>query len=446
MSSKVSKPMSIAKRVNLWYSSFFIILTGLLLLGSFILSDYYLTLSAQNQVKETVIDNAEDFAEGDFEIVDDGVYLARYTSSGQLLEGSVPSGLPENFEETRLGEIKLENSRYIYYDHFDSNSQQWFRGSLSLQRTDQLKQDIFLALFLFLPLLLLIILGGGLFMIRKALKPLQTMSATAKSIEDSLDLSQRMTLDKAPDELAQLATSFNHMMERLEISYERQSQFTADVSHELRTPLSVILSESEYLLEQHDTAQPFKQSISTITNQAKHMKKLITSLLDMARMDAIQDLNQESLLLAPLLKDILETYDLLAQTKDKSFSYNLPSTCQLSGNAHLIKRLVDNLLSNSLKFSQKQFSLNIKEEPQGTQLIVSNDGPMIPADQIPKIWDRLYQQEEARTDSGLGLGLSFVKTIADLHQASIQVKSQENLTQFIISFPSSSSLHLDLIN
>lgn len=283
-------------------------------------------------------------------------------------------------------------------------------------------------------------------MIRKALKPLQTMSATAKSIEDSLDLSQRMTLDKAPDELAQLAISFNHMMERLEVSYDRQSQFTADVSHELRTPLTVILSESEYLLEQDSTPQPFKQSLSTITNQAKHMKKLITSLLDMARMDAIQDLNQEPLLLSPLLEDILETYDLLAQTKDKSFSYSISSTCQLFGNAQLIKRLVDNLLSNSLKFSQKHFSLNIKENPQGIQLIVSNDGPMIPADQIPKIWDRLYQQEESRTGPGLGLGLSFVKTIADLHQASVQVKSQENLTEFIISFPSSSSLHLDLIN
>lgn len=442
MLSKTShEATSISKRVTVWYSSFFLILATIIFSGIFLLSDYYITSTAKSQLENAVLDSVGDVVEGDFEPVDEGVFLSFYSQSGQLLEGSVPISAPIHFRHGTLSELVFDDTRYLYYDHFDDVSKKWFRGILSVRQNDLIRQNLLMILLLALPLVMLVILGGGIFIIRRALSPIQTMADTAQTIHDDLDLSKRMPEEKTPKELFHLAHAFNSMLDRVQDSYDREKQFTGDVSHELRTPLAVIQSESDYLA-QRNLDSDARDSLSIIQRQTRHMTKLIGRLLDMARIEHTNHLTVTTVNFSALLYELVESYQLLTDSLDKSFISDIQEYLILSGDPQLLKRLVDNLLSNALKFSKKRFYLSAQKIENSIILIVGNDGEPIASEVLPKIWNRLYQADLSRAGSGLGLGLSFVKKIADLHEATIEVSSNQENTLFYVSFPSSSNLHL----
>lgn len=429
---------SISGRVTIWYSTFFVLLSVLLLSGIYLVSDFYITQSAQKQLEAAVIDSIGDYDEGDFEANDNGVYLSRYNISGQLLEGSMPISLPASFTHQKLSEARVDNIRYLYFDYYDSQSKIWFRGVLSAQQNDLIARNLLQIMMISLPISLLLVLGGGYWIIKRALTPVKTMSDTARHIEENLDLSQRIRLTEGSSELHLLAQSFNSMLDKVEDSYERERQFTADVSHELRTPIAVIKSESDYLQELNDLPEPAREGLGVIQRQTRQITKLVTTLLEIARIDHQQSVELQTVDFTQLLAEQAENYAIITETQNKVLIATISPSLSIQGDVQLLKRLVDNLLSNAVTFSQQNIWLQAEEKCGTVCLQISNDGPPIPADRLDKIWNRMYQADQSRHSTSLGLGLSFVKKIAELHQAVIEVDSQEKLTSFKISFPSSS--------
>ena len=142
---------------------------------------------------------------------------------------------------------------------------------------------------------------GGYLIINKALMPVSIMSKTAKDITNSNNLSERINIEpgKRNDEIRDLANTFDSMLDKIEESFKKEKQFTSDASHELRTPISVILSECEYAEECIETAEDYKESTSSIKNQAQKMSKLVAELLTISRMDNDKiNINLENLLMA----------------------------------------------------------------------------------------------------------------------------------------------------
>ncbi len=429
---------SISRRVTIWYSIFFVLLSALLMVGIYLVSDYYITQSAHNQLEAAVIDSVGDYAEGDFEANDNGVYLSRYTVSGQLIEGSVPIPLSSLFNHQTLAEASINGIRYLYYDYYDQDTKFWFRGILSAHQNDLIINNLLLIMMVSLPISLVLILGGGYWIIRRALAPIKTMSDTAQQIERDLDLSKRIFLAEGNSELHQLAKTFNSMLEKVQDSYDRERQFTGDVSHELRTPIAVIKSESEYIQGLEPLPKEAQEGLAVIERQTRQMTKLVTTLLEMARIDNQQSIDSQSLDLSPILAEQIDNYDIIAETQHKQLIKAIDHPLPMQGDSQLLKRLIDNLLANAVKFSQKRIWVTATKEKGTICLTISNDGPVIPADQLDKIWHRMYQLDNSRHTSSLGLGLSFVKKIAELHQATIKVTSQDDRTHFEVCFPSSS--------
>lgn len=429
---------SISSRVTIWYSVFFILLSALLLFGIYLVSNYYITQEAQNQLEAAVVDSVGDYAEGDFEANDNGVYLSRYNNAGQLMEGAMPIPLTDQFTHNQLEEETFNDVHYLYYDYYDSDSQAWFRGVLSVQQNDQITNNLLLIIIIALPIAVVLVLGGGYWIIKRALRPIKSMSDTAQQIESKLDLSQRIPLTEGDNELYQLAKTFNSMLDKVEDSYERERQFTGDVSHELRTPISVIKSETEYAQGISGLPEEAQSALNIIQRQTRQMTKLVTSLLDMARIDHQKGIEKQRVNISQLLNEQIENYTLISEVEGKELVTIVPDKLTILGDSQMLKRLVDNLLANALKFSQKTIRLEAKQDRDGLYLTISNDGSPIPADQLDKIWNRMYQVDKSRNSTSLGLGLAFVQKIAQLHQATIQVTSENNLTTFQIFFPSSS--------
>ncbi len=298
---------------------------------------------------------------------------------------------------------------------------------------------------------LLISFAGGFWLADRAMRPVKTIAAKARSIGDT-DLSQRFNLSKK-DEIGQLADTFDSMLARLESAFTRQRQFTADASHELRTPLTIVNLETTRALAAPRPVKEYQRALQVIQSENELMKQLVNNLLILARMDARQEpLHKESLDLSDLALDIVERLSpLAARQKIKLGTGELPEVLILGDRQSLIQMLT-NLVENAIKYTAQ----NEPNQPRdilvetGTHLTqtlgwvrVTDSGPGIPNEHLDHLFDRFYRVDESRTrnenapaPSGSGLGLAIVEGIAQLHGGKIEVHSELGKgTIFEIVFP-----------
>lgn len=265
------------------------------------------------------------------------------------------------------------------------------------------------------------------------------ISETAQSITQSQDFSQRIPVADRLDELTQLAATINKMLETIDTSFEREKQFNHDVSHELRTPLTVILSESEYGQTYADNLADAKESNAIIHRQAQQMKAMVEQILELSRLESHEELSLVSLNLSNLTKQKLQDYQQLLADKAIQLNSDIDENLHISGNELLINRLLDNLLSNAMKFTKSQIEVTLKAQGKKCQLVVADNGLGISKTEQEKIWQKFYQVDAARSKSeqqGVGLGLSLVQEIIRQHHGRIEVVSSENQgARFIVTIP-----------
>ena len=298
--------------------------------------------------------------------------------------------------------------------------------------------DLLLAAAVALPLFVLAGALGSYFILRRSLRGLDTVNAAAASIGEGRDLSLRIGHVPGGEELTQLAQNFDGLLERLQRSFEAERRFTADASHELRTPVAVIKSACEYGKAYDETEEERRETLDTIQRQADRMAGLIGQLLALTRLDqGTEPLRPVPLDLGQLARRAVEE-----QNYDPSrLRLALAEGVTVQGDEALLGRLVANLADNAFKYGLPGGTVTVEVRAEGGEalLTVADEGPGIPAAQQEKIWQRFYQVDAARSDEqeGVGLGLSLVQRIAQLHGGRMTLESAEGA-------PSAFTLHLPL--
>ena len=269
--------------------------------------------------------------------------------------------------------------------------------------------------------------GGGIFLARRALKPVDKIAETAQEIGET-DLSRRINVN-TKDELGRLAATLNAMIGRLEKAFQRQKQFTSDASHELRAPLAVIEAESSLALQKERPPGDYRQSLETISQESKQMSSLIEQLLTLARADAGKEQwNFTDVNLGRAITNLSADVEVLCQEKGLSCQLGQIQDLVVKGDAARLRELFMNLLDNAIRYTPAPGTVSVSLHREGEMAIVAikDTGVGIAAEDMPFIFERFYRVDKARSraQGGTGLGLAICRYIAEAHGGKIEVESQ----------------------
>lgn len=300
-------------------------------------------------------------------------------------------------------------------------------AAVSLAPVDAALRALDLLFLAGVPLALLAATLGGTAIAGRALRPVADITAAARDIREG-DLSRRIALQGRRDELRQLADTFDQMIASIEQLVTAQRRFLADASHELRTPLTVILSALEVNLRAGvpDGASS-GEAMRIVLEEARRMKRLVDDLMTLARADAGQEgLARESVELAPLIAEVCERA--LWTLDGRRLALSLADDLVVSGDADRLEQVLLNLLQNAVQHTAADGEIRVTLSGEGAEawFSVADDGPGIPPEHVPRLLDRFYRVDPARSRArgGAGLGLSICRWIVAAHGGRIHVSSE----------------------
>ena len=291
-----------------------------------------------------------------------------------------------------------------------------------------------------IPILIIITLFFGYFIIDKALSPIRDITAKAKRISAE-NLNETIGGNFPDDEIGELAATFDNMIKRLNLSFQELNQFSADVSHELRTPLTVLQGEVEVALRGERSNQEYKKILKSNLEEIKRLHRIIESLLFLSKAESgkiiynLQDIDALELILK-----IFATVKPLAEEKNVKIEIDGVPGINLKGDDDLLVQMFYNIIHNAIKYNKiyGKVYIRIKETEDKIIFTIEDTGLGIPENQLNQIFHRFYRTDKsrARKIGGFGLGLNIVKKIAEIHNAEIKVESVVNKgTKFIVIFP-----------
>jgi len=297
----------------------------------------------------------------------------------------------------------------------------------STKQIDRALHGLVRTLAIAVPLALALAAGGGIFLARRALKPVDKIARTAREIGEG-DLSQRINVN-TKDELGRLAATLNEMIGRLEKAFQRQKQFTSDASHELRTPLAVIEAESTLALQKGRSSSNYRQSLEIVSRETRQMSSLIDQLLTLARADAGKEQwNFAEVDLGKLITDLSIDAEVLCQEKGLSFQLGQMQDLVVKGDEARLRELFMNILDNAIRYTPAPgtVAISLRREEQMAVVAITDTGIGIPTEDIPLIFERFYRVDKSRSRSegGSGLGLAICRHIAEAHGGKIEVESR----------------------
>ncbi|HET7626015.1 MAG TPA: ATP-binding protein [Verrucomicrobiae bacterium] len=282
-------------------------------------------------------------------------------------------------------------------------------------------------------------LAGGWWLASRAIRPIETISETAVKISAG-DLSRRINVADAESELGRLAAVLNSTFARLEAAFAQQQQFTSDAAHELRTPISVMLTQTQSALNRERGAAEYRETIEACERSAQRMRRLIESLLELARLDAGQEtMRRTAVDLARIGTDCVEAIRPMASGRGISIQTEF-AAAECLGDAERLGQVITNLLANAVHYNKDGGEIKIatRRENEFAVMSVSDTGNGIAPEHLPRVFERFYRADAARTSSQgrTGLGLAISKAIMDAHGGSIEVSSRVGEgTTFTVRLP-----------
>jgi heavy metal sensor kinase len=281
-----------------------------------------------------------------------------------------------------------------------------------------------------IPVTLVIAGLGGYFLARNSLSPVVAMSEQARWI-GAENLEARLSVRNPDDELGHLAQSFNGLLDRLNISFDRQKRFVADASHELRTPVAILCGETEVALAKEDRTQiEYRETLRILADESKRLKRIVEDLFTLARADAGQyPLSYSDFYLDELAAECATNVRTLAAAKQITLTCKPSGESLIRADEALVRRMVLNLLDNAIKYTPSGGSVGLRvEDRDGVyDLSVTDSGPGIPADLHSRIFERFFRVDKARSrkeqdgGGGAGLGLSIGAWIAGAHNGKLEL-------------------------
>ena len=286
----------------------------------------------------------------------------------------------------------------------------------------------------------LLVGAGSRQLTKKVLKPVSSITRRAQKIS-STNLNQRLIVFNAEDELGRLAIVLNDLLSRLQKSFESQRQFMADAAHELRTPLAVLRANWEEQLNNEGLSLEMKQKLVHDVETISRLSHIINNLLLLSQTESVDDnFEFRPLQLDQLLNDVVADGRVLAEMKGQSLQMRQFPSVEVLADKSRLYQLFFNLIDNAVKYTQENGAIDVQLDLQGNTAVVKveDNGPGIPANDLPKIFERFYRvnKDRSRKTGGSGLGLSICKLIADAHKGQIEVESTPGVkTVFTVKLP-----------
>ena len=274
--------------------------------------------------------------------------------------------------------------------------------------------------------ILLFGLAGGWWLAGRAIRPIDDITATAAKISAG-DLSQRINAADTESELGRLAGVLNSTFTRLETTFAQQRQFTSDAAHELRTPVSVILTQVQSTLNKERSGPEYRETLEACQRAAQRMRRLTESLLALARLDAGQEpLKRQRVDLAGVAQECVQLIQPLAAERGVTILTDFEAA-HCAGDAGRLAQVITNLLTNAIQYNRENGKVRVTVKPEGggAIIMVTDTGPGIAADDLPRIFERFFRGDKSRTGSSgnAGLGLAISKAIVDAYGGTIEVVS-----------------------
>lgn len=300
-------------------------------------------------------------------------------------------------------------------------------------------ENILYILSFILPIILILAVIAGNFLIYKSFSPIENILFELKQINAN-DLSARLKTTKNEDEINQLINEVNNLLSRLESSFERISQFSSDASHELKTPLTIIRGEIEVTLRKERTTDEYKNALNNSLNELTLIEQTINDLLFLAKneKDLILD-KQENFYFDELIDESINEIKSFAKLHQVEINFVLEDSIEFKGFPNLLKIALKNTLKNAIQFSHKNSQVIVKSYINDGifNISIQDFGIGIPLNEQEKIFEKFYRTDKSRNKNsgGTGLGMSILKKIIDIHKGIIEIKSKENIgTTIILSF------------
>ena len=279
----------------------------------------------------------------------------------------------------------------------------------------------------------------GYVIARRGLRPVRALARAAGEITAN-QLGGRLRIDEAPPELEVMVRAFNNMLDRLEDSFRRLTQFSSDIAHDLRTPIGNLMIETQVTLTQQRSIPEYEALLVLNIEEYERLNRMIEKMLFLARADNAQvALHKHTISVDSELKHVAGYFEGMAD--EKGVTLDIDASGALVADAILFRRAVSNLVANAIHQTPIGGHVAIRgheHDPGKFVVAVSNPGSGIPAEHLPRIFDRFYRIDDSRGESksSSGLGLAIVKSIMTLHGGSARVESIPNgVTTFSLIFP-----------
>jgi len=298
----------------------------------------------------------------------------------------------------------------------------------SLEDMEKALHTLLLILSITIPSALVVAGLGGHFMANRALRPVEEVTNTAREIT-SHNLNRRIRIKNVKDEIGRLAETLNEMISRLDESFKKIRQFSADVSHELKTPLTVLKWEIEVALRRGRTADEYKAILRSNLEEINNMTKVVDDLLLLSRVDTGEVALKKTIVdLSDFLSEIQVQAQVLATPKSIDVYFHNNQRVRAFADPLRLKSMMLNLVENGIKYSSPggRIDITLDKRDGFACITVKDQGIGISEEALPQVFDRFFRVDKARSrqEGGSGLGLSICKWIAEAHNGTISAKSE----------------------
>jgi len=452
MSSKVLRQISktLGFRLTLWYSSLFILSSTILFGGAFFLVsstireyDYQIVQSKTDEY--ALMDQTDGLAALMHRVrleeesnLESGIFVRLSDSQNKTLLSIIPhqwkdldvkklEAVPVSFsgEQWRASVPRDRGDAFVLISRRLSDGSILQVGKRPEKRGKLLESFSTIFAGILIPVVLIGIAGGS-FLAFRALRPIRDLIHTVRRIDDG-KMDARVPSSQTGDELEELVRLFNRMLGRIETLINGMREALDNVAHDLRTPITRLRSVIETALQSESGKEHLREALMDTAEEAERINTALGTLMDISEAEkGIMNLKLEKTDAVSLIREVVELYQYVAEDKGVTVATALPDTLYAWMDSNRIRQVLANLVDNAVKFTPTggRIEIDASSADTGVMIRVMDTGIGIPAQDLPRIFDRLFRGEKSRSHHGLGLGLSMVQAVVRAHQGSIDVESR----------------------
>ncbi len=285
--------------------------------------------------------------------------------------------------------------------------------------------------------------AGGAFLAFRALRPIRHLISTVRSVGPGR-MDARVPSPQTGDELDELATLFNGMLEKIEVLINGMRDSLDNVAHDLRTPMTRLRGIAEMALQSDQNPEICREALADCIEESERMLTMLNTLMDISEAETgVMKLDLKSVNVSAMMGDVIELYRYVAEDKSILVHTMASNDLCLTADPNRMRQILANLLDNGIKYTPSGGRIDIEAHRRGQKIVIliKDTGIGIHPEELSRIWDRLYRCDQSRSQKGLGLGLSLVKAIVQAHKGQVEVFSEPGKgSTFTISLPSDDHL------